>query len=443
MAWPDKDSFLALWRRTTPRVLTDAVEGRPGEEIYQSQAAVYAYLSQKFEALVGQMRFSKAEGANSAAGTAKLHFDEGFETALVFPPKTLTVWGVKHGGKNLVPYQNSGALVVAPTQEALDGLADPIEVYGYDNIPKPAEITSSPVAFAVEAVKPGMDQDLLAGKLCVFSKDGERSGSKAAISFNGTGIETRLDLYQSEGSFAEGDRFRIIEITGAPVGHEDLIGTTRIVHRVYVSGVVPTATVAWVMPPFDVVGTVQGFSWVLRDLDEIGLYLSNDDDIIGGNFFWLDLHASNRGIRRVKGEDDATLFTRATRLMDTISPPAIERMLRRLMKKLAPGYNALFIDVLTDPEICAFFSETGDGADYPAADPYFAILTDPRDDPALMYTRAKARGYFRVHVPAFDPLPSGWTAADRRRVYRSIYDTVEKIKAEGIQWDMIVDSGLG
>jgi len=393
----DFDGFIDLWRRSTPPEIVALIENKPGFEIYQMQAYVFAYLGRKLDNLLSQMRANDASGPEHATGKAKLIIPEDFPFAFSFAPYKLTLWGLKHGGKNLVPYHNTETVAFT---------------YG-------SGVTE--IEFDVKAVRPGIDQDILKGKLCVLFANGENKGSGKALS------STRVSC--TTGIFSSKDVGRIIKLSDARGLTDDV--AYRQISSIAADG---SYCVLYSAMPTIFYDRIVNLDWEVLDLADLGLMVTNDADIEGGNFYMLDLILQDQEVYRMKGETDAQYLSRAKTQKDTVSPPAIQRALDRIMLKCAPGYSAVLDDVMTDPINTAFFSDTGDELTENTL-----IFDDPRDNPAQMCSLKESHGFFLVKVPVF----ADKTDAEKAFIYGSIYATVENIRMGGVSWEMIQDANLG
>ncbi|RJO64881.1 MAG: hypothetical protein C4523_17765 [Myxococcales bacterium] len=399
MPFPTKEELLALWRRTTPRPILDSIAGKPGEEVYFVPAAVMAYLGLKLDSALRQLYFSTAQGPSFALGELTLYWDADLPCRLRFEAFQLTWWGLKHGGKTLVPYLNTNP--------------EPIEI-------DPGAVEKS-LTLPVRAARAGADQDVWAKCLTVPFHHGVHTGEGASVS--------EFTITAGEEKFTARDLFRIVQVYPTPGGNP----ISRQITEVDEDG---NATVLDAFPALP--GIV---SWEVIDLAEAGLYGENEADIVGGNFYNLDLLSRDRFARRKFGESDELLRLRSRQLADSVSPAAITRALKRLLQTLAPGYAATFKDCLGDPEMAGFGSLTADTTEGLAPNKYWMFGPDPRANPALIISRQNYRAYFRVVVPAFDPPPPSWEdeEADRARAYKIIGDTLQALVAGGVRWTMRPD----
>lgn len=409
MAFPTKEDFIALRERITP----DVVEADgPDPEVFEVQSEVFAYLSEKLENLLGQGYVSEASGPDFAEGQVEFYWNNLLDCALTFPAGALTIWGRRHGGRNLVPWRNIDPFTLDPSSGLIVNPG-----------PSQTVFATAPATLDVKAARPGADQDVLAGRLNVLFRNGEHVGRDSIIpsaTMLGFGI-----VFHGETNFESRDEYRVLRITSC--SDPSYVGEMRQITSVQVTG-------ALLNGDFGNALTLSNVAWEILELDQLGLSLRNTEDCEGGNFFSLDLLGRNRGLRRHKGETDAQFKNRLTNLADTVTGPAIQRALTRTMNVHAPGLRAVYLDAFDGPEHTAFGSETGDGED-----DLIGIIDDPRADPAYAVSRTRMRNYFVVLVPTF----YGWTPTAAAAVRRALHDAVERVKAGGAGWDMIEDASLG
>jgi hypothetical protein len=396
MTYPDSDSLLDLFQRITPDELWRQMEGKPGSEIYVAQAAMFGYLSGKVRSVLEQRLTMSADGAEYANGDVDLSLASGAGVSLSFDTYGLTLYGVKHGGKTLVPYLNTESISLNPGGDQTANF---------------------------RAARPGLDQDVLENRLVVIGRNGSASNPKS-----GSGGIITVPYTTVTGSFDKWDVGRVLEIVTSTGGALD--GERRQIASVTAAGY------AVVSPAFS--SGALSVTWRVLDLADVGLRSSNPADITGGNFPMLDLAVSDYDMKRKTGETDAQLRERRRILRDTTSPAAIRRALKRVMRRYAPGYECQLVNVLGGPEMRATLHVTGDDLT-----DHTAILDDPRDRPAWMRTRSTFRGHFVVRVPEWEPLPADITASQKKLTYKAIYDAMDTVRGYGVTFELKQDSTLG
>jgi len=398
MSWPTRESLKALLSRILPSFVFTSITEYSGKEIVQAQTAMVEYISSKLQRLFAQALLKDAESGEYATGRATLSWPDSLDVKLHFDALELTLYGIKNGGKNLVPYVNLKAIEIEPED-------------------------TSPLTIDVRAARMGMDQDILKKRLIRFARYQDyKSGSATILGVSGTYYITPDE---GETAFTDADVGRVLKITVSnPVDQLPML--RRIAS---VAGGVATVT-----------GIEGGpaCSYQIADLNEYGLRIVNDADIIGGNFPMLEMHGQSLGLRMALDESDDQFKTKVKVSQDKISPNALKRSLKRIMKAHAKGYDAYFVDCFEGPETCAFASEFDDFAEDEEFDPLVGIFDDERDRPSTMLELAKSRGYFAVRVPSFDPLPDGITEADTMRIYNAVYQSMIKNRAsEVIDFDLV------
>lgn len=224
----------------------------------------------------------------------------------------------------------------------------------------------------------------------------------------------------------------------------------------------PLGQQAYTLNPDQLVGEEGTVTWSLLDWSDLGFALTEIEAFSGGRDNTLRLLGDERRVFQQAGETDDAFRERAAKLAEIVSPKAIRNAVNRLLDPL--GFRGLAFDVGDDGSEVFF---DGLFADVDAADYYEPSDTFPESPYKLPLSELESRGFFFVILPylgggefgmfatdgpiLFLEVPGVYLGSaadsgfvdgfpvDGDAVYRSIFDTVNRIRAGGVGFTMIRD----
>lgn len=188
---------------------------------------------------------------------------------------------------------------------------------------------------------------------------------------------------------------------------------------------------------------------VMSWANDLAFTVTNDASPVGGRAPMLDELGRERDIDRAPGEGDATYRKRIHQLPDVVSPNAIRRTANRILNQIGES-------------MCLFEAGTtlpGFYADVDAADYDFVVR--PQDRYKVVFDYEEFRAFFLVGVPRlnlgefgvfYDDGPFGFYDAapfpafydgfpvEAAIIYRNIWDAVNKARAGGVGFDLVIDT---
>jgi hypothetical protein len=227
----------------------------------------------------------------------------------------------------------------------------------------------------------------------------------------------------------------------------------------------PLGRQAFTKNPNQLVAESGAVTWSILDWADQGFELTEIAAFAGGRDNTLRLLGDERKVFQQAGETDEAFRQRAAKLVEVVSPVAIRNAVNRLLEPF--GFRGQAFDV-GDDGTEVFFD--GFFADVDAADYYDGGGSFPESPYLLPLSEEEAYGFFFIVLPflgfgdfgifadegpvLFVDVPgvylggaadSGFVdgfPVDGDAVYRSIFDTVNRIRAGGVGFAMIRDEAL-
>ena len=198
--------------------------------------------------------------------------------------------------------------------------------------------------------------------------------------------------------------------------------------------------------------------------EQAGLQVTNPTSPTGGRSAMLDELGDERGIGRVAGEADEQYRNRVAEIADTISPNAIRRSINDALEPW--GVSGCLREIGSDQ----FFGFFYDAASSAAPDPGRSFAYDldfdlnPLDRYKLLVSLIESRAFFLVTIPRlsladfgfpYDAFTSGVNAYDMveyalnfydgldvaiGEVYGAVWSAVDKVRAGGVGFDLVLDN---
>jgi len=228
----------------------------------------------------------------------------------------------------------------------------------------------------------------------------------------------------------------------------------------------PLGRQVYTLNPDSLIGETGSVSWAMMDFKDLGVELRKVPAFAGGKDDLIRLLGDERGVTQQAQESDEAFRRRASRLESVVSPNAIRNALNRALEPL--GFRGEAFDVQSDIDGETFFE--GFFADVDFADYYEPGDLFPESKFKLPLSLRETYGFFFLRVPllgggdfgAFaDDGPSHYIEAEQiyisgfadagfadgfpvlgNAVYSEIYDTINRIKMDGVGFTFIFDEAM-